>query len=373
MIVGVLKEPEGEARVALTPSVIKKLAESPLRLEFRVESQAGAAAGYTDDQFSAAGALVESRKLLLERAQILPCVRMPDEAALHALRPHTVLLGQLNPLKNNAALKSLARLGVSAFALEWLPRITRAQSMDILSSQNNLAGYQAVILAAATLGRAFPLMMTAAGSVPAAHVLVVGAGVMGLQVLATAKRLGAVVSAFDVRVAAKEQVESLGATFISVESPETGEGQGGYAKAMSASYQILQEEKLLSVLPKQDVVITTAQIQNKSAPQILTKKLVRALKDGALILDLSIESGGNCELSQPDREVVFENKRILAPSCLVNQLAATASPLFASNIAAFIKTLFRFEKDAVAFDLQDDLIQSTLLTYEGRLVHPLCK
>lgn len=371
MIIGILRESVDEHRVTMTPDIIaKKMPDCT----FLIESEAGSLAGYSDEMFEKVGAKIEkNRKHILERAHIILGLDLIDEESIRYMRSGSFLIGQLHPLKNSEKLKQLARIGVSSFSLEWLPRTTRAQSMDILSSQNNLIGYQAVISAAFMLGRSFPLMMTAAGSVPAAKVLIVGAGIAGLQAIATAKRLGAVVSAFDVRASSKESVESLGATFIDVPYEESGEGQGGYAKEMSDSYKTAQEKKLLEIISQQDVIITTAQVPHKPAPKIITQHMVSQMKDGSLLIDLAGESGGNCELSQIGKEIFFENKRIFAPYCFINQLAHTASNLLASNLAAFIKMLLHFENGVISFDAKDDLIQKTLLTHNGVLIHSLLK
>jgi NAD(P) transhydrogenase subunit alpha len=354
----------------MTPDVIKKLPT----FSFYVESEAGILSGYSDEQFINVGAKIEKkRKQILESARILLAVNLPNEECIQSLKPGSILISQLNPVKNIDRIKQLARIGVSAFSIEWLPRITRAQSMDVLSSQNNLAGYQAVIYAVVKLGRIFPVMMTAAGSVPAARVLVIGAGVSGLQAIATAKRLGAIVSAFDVRAEAKKQIESLGATFVDVPHNELGDGDGGYAREMSAEYKKAQESKLLDVICKQDVVITTAQIPNKPAPKIITKEMILKMKDNSIVIDLAGETGGNCELSVFGEEVIFENKQICAPRGIINGVANTASFLLSSNFAAFIKTLFKIENDVVSFDLNDELVQRTLITHSGVISNALLK
>ncbi|MDR1207802.1 MAG: NAD(P) transhydrogenase subunit alpha [Holosporales bacterium] len=363
MIIGILKEPLGENRVAMTPGLTRK--ESSLA-SFLIETEAGALAGYFDDDFKGCGVEVEKkRKQVIERANVIFSVKLPDDNSIRAMKPGAVLVGQFSPLKNVEIMKCLARIGVSTFSLDLLPRITRAQSMDILSSQGNLAGYQAAVYAISSLGRVFPMMMTAAGSIPPVKLLIIGAGVAGLQAIATARRMGAVVSAFDVRAAAKESVESLGATFIDVPHTEAGEGTGGYAKEMSADYKRAQEAKLFEVISRQDVVITTAQIPNKPAPKIITAEMVSKMKNGALIVDLAGESGGNCELTQFGECVLHENKKIAAPSNILNDIAYTASVLFASNLLSFTKTLLRFENGAVSFDLNDQLVQNTLVTHAG--------
>lgn len=361
LVVGVLKEPSDEHRVAMIPEILKKWQGT----EFFIETGAGEKAGFPDRLYEEVGAKIErGPKGILEAASLILSLGVPHEDTWPYFRRGTVLLGLLQPAKNAAKLAALTAQGVTCFALERLPRTTRAQAMDTLSSQSNLAGYQAAIYAAAHLGRSFPLLMTAAGSLPAARVLVIGAGVAGLQALATARRLGAIVSAFDVRAAAKEQVESLGATFVDVSIGESGEGTGGYAKEMSASYRAAQEAKLAEVLPSQDVVITTAQIPNKPAPKILTKRLVEAMKNGAFVLDLAAESGGNCELSKPGQEVVVDGKRIFAPLRFLNQVASTASRLLASNMKSFAQTLFAFDGEKIVFDENDELIRSTRFVKE---------
>jgi NAD(P) transhydrogenase subunit alpha len=368
MTVGILKEPE--SRVAITPELIVK---SP-SISFLVEYDAGAAAGYANDMFEAAGAKIEKkRKHVLEHANVLVSIGFPDDDSVKNLKPGAILIGQLDPFRNLERLKQLARAGVSAFSLDLLPRTTRAQPMDVLSSQSNLAGYQAVVCAVSSLGRVFPMMTTAAGTVLPARVLVIGAGVAGLQAIATAKRLGAIVSAFDVRVAAKEQVESLGATFIQVECNEDGEGAGGYAKEVSCTYKRAQEMRLSEVLPRQDVVITTAQIPHQPAPKIITKDMVSKMKDGALIIDLAGEYGGNCELSEYGEWILFENKRIFAPKQILDGVAHTASFLFSSNLIAFIKGLLRCDGNAISFDVDDEIVKSTLVTHGGLIPHAQMK
>lgn len=369
MIIGVLKEGPNEHRVAMTPEIIVRKRLDGVLL---CEAGLGERAGFSDSSYEKAGARIESsREAILAQAQIVLCVGLPDEATLKALRPGTCLIGSLRPVQNADALRRLATQGVSTFALEALPRTTRAQAMDILSSQSNLAGYQAIVEAAAQLGRAFPLMMTAAGSVPAARVLVVGAGVAGLQAIATAKRLGAIVSAFDVRASAREQVESLGATFVEVPVEESGEGTGGYAREMSAAYKAAQEKRLLEVIADQDVIVTTAQIPNKPAPKIITEAMVERMKDGALLIDLAGETGGNCTLSKYGETVRIGTKRVIAPSHILNDIAPTASNLFAANGVAFLKTLFKETEAGIEFDREDELIQKTLMTFGGSVVHPL--
>lgn len=366
MIIGFLKEEVGEQRVALTPESVRKLATHSVC----VEAGAGEGAGYSDDAFHAVGCeVLRSRKAVLEKADVWVLVSSVPLEDLRYLKKNAFVVGMLDPLRRIDAIKALARLGATALALEWLPRITRAQTMDPLSSQSNLVGYQAVVLAAAELGRAFPMMMTAAGSVPPARVLVVGAGVAGLQAIATAKRLGAVVAAFDVRAAAKEQVESLGARFIEVPAAEDGEGQGGYAKEMDAAYQQRQERALADVLGQQDVVITTAQIPNKPAPKILTEALLARMQPGSLVLDLAAATGGNCAVSQPDAWVEQKGVRIFAPTRLTNAIAHTSSKLYGANVAAFLNALLPAPGGA-GIALDDPIVRATLLTHAGAIAHP---
>jgi NAD(P) transhydrogenase subunit alpha len=367
VFIGVLREPEFDSRVALTPD--KKFPG----FEFLVEKKAGERAGYSDAVYAAAGILIESRKAVLDSSKIVFTVNCPDAESIRSMRPGTVLVGKLDPLKNLDEIKLMARIGVSAFSIEFLPRITRAQFMDVLSSQSSLAGYQAVAQAAAMLGRPFPKMTTAAGNISPARILVIGAGVAGLQAIATAKRLGAAVSACDVRSSSKSEVESLGASFIEVHNDESGDDFGGYAKEMSEAYKKAQENKLLEIIGKQDIVITTAQIPNKPAPKIITKTMVDLMPENSLVVDLSGESGGNCELSVFSEIINYGTKRIFAPKGILNNIAASASSLFSSNLIAFAKTLFKFENNQVLFNTSDILIQSTLVTCDGVITHQALK
>jgi NAD(P) transhydrogenase subunit alpha len=364
LLIGILKENENENRVALTPQSAQKMAGAA----FLVEKGAGDKAGYRDLSYPT-NVSFDGRKSVLERSKIILAIGCPDIEAIRTMRSGVVLIGQLSPYKNIDAMKQLARIGVSAFSVELLPRTTKAQFMDVLSSQSSLAGYQAVIHAAFMLGRAFPLMITAAGNIPAVRVLVIGAGVAGLQAIATAKRLGAVVSAFDVRSSSKAEVESLGASFIEVPFEESGDGAGGYAKEMSTEYKAAQAAQLLEVLAKQDVVITTAQIPNKAAPRIISQEMVEAMPENSLVIDLAGESGGNCELSQYGTEVSLESKRIYAPLRIVNSVANTASAMFSANLLAFVKNLLVIDGESVQFDTADILVQNTLVTHEGVIVH----
>jgi NAD(P) transhydrogenase subunit alpha len=339
---------------------------------FSVEKDAGSRSGYSDASYPA-NVSFDIRKAVLEKSKIILSICCPDIEAIRMMRAGTVLIGQLAPQKNMDSMKQLARIGVSSFSVELLPRTTKAQFMDVLSAQSSLAGYQAVIHAAFMLGRAFPMMITAAGNIPAVRVLVIGAGVAGLQAIATAKRLGAIVSAFDVRSSSKTEVESLGASFVEVPFDESGDGTGGYAKEMSAEYQAAQAAKLLEIIAKSDVVITTAQIPNKAAPRIISKEMVDAMPENSLIIDLAGETGGNCELSEYGKEVYIASKRIYAPFRIVNSIANTASAMFSANLIAFVKNLLIIDGENVQFNTTDALVQSTLITNDGVIVHQTLK
>lgn len=375
MKVAVLKErKEGETRVAATPDSVKRLIG--LGLNVAVEAGAGKSASFRDEDYKAAGATIAAKpETALKGADIVLKVRRPvrlDESKtdeLTALKKGTILIGMLEPHNEPGEVKAFADAGLTAFSLELLPRITRAQSMDVLSSQSNLAGYRAVIEAAYEYGRAFPMMMTAAGTVAPAKACILGAGVAGLQAIATARRLGAVVSAFDVRAAAKEQVESLGATFIEVPSEESGDAAGGYAKEMSEDYQRRQRELLHETLKKQDIVVTTALIPGKPAPTLITQAMVQDMKEGAIIVDLAAVAGGNCELTAPGKIVEKHGVKIVGHTNLPGRIAYEASQLYARNLVNFIALLVDKEKNLV-INREDEIIQGTLLTHEGKVVHP---
>jgi NAD(P) transhydrogenase subunit alpha len=371
MRIAVLSETDPvETRVAATPETVKRY--RGLGAEVAVEAGAGARAGYPDAEFEAAGAVLSgSAREALAGADIVLKVRRPGAGELEGARPGALLIAMLDPYGAEAALEGLAATRVAAFAMELMPRITRAQVMDVLSSQANLAGYRAVIDAAAAYGRAMPMMMTAAGTVPAARLFVMGAGVAGLQAIATARRLGAVVTATDVRPAAKEQVESLGAKFIAVEDEEfrQAETAGGYAKEMSAEYRAKQAELVAAHIAKQDIVITTALIPGRPAPTLVTRAMVEAMRPGAVIVDIAVERGGNCELAEPDRVVEHGGVKIVGYRNVPGRLAATASSLYAKNLYAFVETLVDKERQAVAVNWDDELVQATCLTRDGAVVH----
>ncbi len=356
----------GEPRVAATPDTVKRLIG--LGAEVAVDAGAGLRAGIPDADFAAAGAQVASGAA--RDADIVLKVRRPPGSEAAGYKPGAILVGMLDPYGNEAAIAEIAAAKVAAFSMELLPRITCAQSMDVLSSQANLAGYRAVIDAAAEFGRALPMMMTAAGTVPAARVFVMGAGVAGLQAIATARRLGAVVTATDVRPAAKEQVESLGAKFIAVEDEEfkQAETAGGYAKEMSKEYQAKQAALVAAHIAKQDIVITTALIPGRPAPRLITAAMVDSMKPGSVIVDLAVERGGNVEGAKPGEVVEVKGVKIAGYLNVPGRLAATASSLYAKNLLAFLELLIKDKSLDVPWD--DEIVKATLLTRDGAVVHP---
>jgi H+-translocating NAD(P) transhydrogenase subunit alpha len=360
---------EFESRVAISPEIVRKMVDGGLSVT--VEKGAGAASSFLDHTYEKAGAtLAKDFKNTVSGAQLLLKVQAPSAKEIKALPKGIAVLGTLGVLSNPEQVKAYANAGVDALSMDLVPRITRAQSMDVLSSQSNLAGYRSVIEGAAAFGRAFPMMMTAAGTVPPAKVLVLGAGVAGLQAVATAKRLGAVVSAFDVRPAVKEQVESLGATFVEVDAPEQdAETSGGYAKEMDDDYKRRQGEKIHEVLKKTDIAITTALIPGKPAPTLITKAMVQDMKAGSVVVDLAAPAGGNCEVSKPGETVQTQNGvSILAPLNIASAIAYDASQLYARNLWSFIQLLLGEDKKTLQLDSEDEIIKATLLTRQGRIV-----
>jgi len=370
MRIAVLSEADKmEPRVAATPETVKKYVA--LGAEVVVQSGAGLQAGIPDAEFEAAGATVIKNGKGLKDADIILKVRRPNEGELKGIRPGALIIAMMDPYGQDAAIKAMADAQVASFSMELMPRITRAQVMDVLSSQANLAGYRAVIDAAAEYGRAFPMMMTAAGTVPAARLFVMGAGVAGLQAIATARRLGAVVTATDVRPAAKEQVESLGAKFIAVEDEEfkQAETAGGYAKEMSKEYQAKQAALVASHIAKQDIVITTALIPGRPAPKLVSREMVESMKPGSVIIDLAVERGGNVELSQPGQVVTHNGVKIVGHLNVPGRLAATSSSLYAKNLFAFVETLIDKNTKTIAVKWDDELVKATCLTRDGAIVH----
>jgi NAD(P) transhydrogenase subunit alpha len=360
----------GETRVAATPETVKKLIAAGFSVT--VESGAGVAASVPDAEYAAAGATIaKSLKDALGNADVVFKVRGPEAEEIAALKPGAMVVATLNPYQDRATLEALAKAKASAFAMEFVPRITRAQVMDVLSSQANLAGYRAVIEASEAYGKALPMMMTAAGTVAAAKVFIMGVGVAGLQAIATARRLGAVVTATDVRPATKEQVESLGAKFLAVEDEEFKNAQtaGGYAKEMSKEYQAKQAELLSTHIAKQDIVITTALIPGRPAPKLVSRAMVESMKPGSVIVDLAVERGGNCEVAVPGQVVEHNGVKIVGHLNVPGRLAATASSLYAKNLYAFVETLVDKETKALAVKWDDELVKATCLTRDGAIVH----
>lgn len=367
----VLKEAGDETRVAATPETVKKM--SGLGIKVTVEAGAGAAAGFDDTSYKQAGASVtKAINAVLEKSDVVFGVRAPAAARINVMKANAVLVASLNPYQNASGVKSYAKAKIQAMSMELMPRITRAQSMDILSSQSNLAGYKAVLDATAEYGRALPMMMTAAGTVPAARVFVMGAGVAGLQAIATAKRLGAIVSATDVRRAAAEQVESLGGTFVMVEADDddSGETEGGYAKEMSADYQKRQQALVTEHIAKQDIVICTALIPGRPAPELVTRKMLEGMKPGSVLVDLAVEQGGNCKLSKAGKVAEHKGVKLVAHNNVPGRLAGNASELFSRNLYNFIDAFFDKEKKSLALDWEDEIIAGIGLTRDGAVVHP---
>lgn len=378
MRIGIPKEIRpGETRVAASPDAVKRF--KALGVEVLIEAGAGDKAAIPDAAFEAAGArMVQGTASLYDAAEVVLKVQRPmmaeeggpDELGL--MKPSSILIGLLQPLYQRAQVADYARRGVTTFAMELVLRISRAQSMDALSSQSNVAGYKAVVDAAASFGRMLPMMMTAAGTIPAAKVVVFGAGVAGLQAIATAKRLGALVSAFDVRPAVKEQVESLGATFIEVKSEETAsaETKAGYAREMSEVYQRRQREVIHETMKKQDIAITTALIPGKPAPKLITAESVRAMKPGSVIVDLAADAGGNCELTEPGKVTVQHGVTIIGYTNYATRVPTDCSILYARNLYNFVAPMVDKASKALKIDFNDEVIRGALLTRDGQIVNP---
>jgi NAD(P) transhydrogenase subunit alpha len=367
MRIGVPKETaEGERRVALVPEVVKKL--SGQGLEVLVQRGAGAGALIPDAAFEEAGAtLVDGPEEALG-ADVVVKVAAPDAEETVRLGSGTVMIAFLGPLTNGEGIRAIAATGATSFALEAVPRISRAQSMDALSSQSNIAGYRAALIGAQELGRFFPMLMTAAGTIRPATVLVLGAGVAGLQAIATARRLGAVVQGFDVRSAVKEQVESLGAHFLEFDVGGDLEGAGGYAKELTPEQQQRQQELMAEAIGKVDVVITTALVPGRRAPILVTEAAVKLMKPGSVVVDLAGEAGGNCELSEPGQSVLRHDVKILAPLNVPSTMAEHASQLYARNIQALLGLMLS-DEGALELDFDDEVIAGACITRDGQIVH----
>jgi NAD(P) transhydrogenase subunit alpha len=369
--IAVIAEEEGEPRVAATPETVRKL--TGLGAKVRIAAGAGLRSRFADAAYVVAGAEVKASAVeVLSGANVMLAVRRPSFEAVKALEKCALVLAMLDPYSDRAGLEALATTGPALFAMEFMPRITRAQSMDVLSSQANLAGYKAVVDAASMFEQAMPMMMTAAGTVPAAKAFIMGVGVAGLQAIATARRLGAIVSATDVRPATKEQVASLGAKFIAVEDDEFREAQtaAGYAKPMSAAYQAKQAELVASHIKNQDIVVTTALIPGRPAPKLITEAMVASMKPGAVIIDLAAERGGNCELTKPGTVVDIGGVRIAGPINLAGTLPVNASSLYAKNLLTFLETMIDKKSKELVPDPADDLVKGTLVARDGAIVHP---
>ncbi|MBL8837060.1 MAG: Re/Si-specific NAD(P)(+) transhydrogenase subunit alpha [Alphaproteobacteria bacterium] len=365
-----------EARVAATPDTVKRL--KGLGLDIVVETGAGNGASIPDQAFADAGATIAADAAsALADADIVFKVQRPmtadegtDELAL--IKSGALVAALFDPYRNRPLVQACAERGVRAAAMELMPRITRAQSMDVLSSQANLAGYRAVIEASQNFGRAFPMMMTAAGTVPPARLMVFGVGVAGLQAIATARRLGAIVSATDVRPATKEQVESLGATFVAVMDEEFQQAQtaGGYAKEMSDAYKAKQAALIAETIKKQDIAITTALIPGRPAPKLISADMVKSMKPGSVIVDLAVENGGNCELSQPGQIVDVGGVKIVGLLNMPSRIAVDASALYAKNLFNFLSAFFDKKAGTLNLDPDDEIVKGVLLTRDGKVVHP---
>ena len=355
-----------EKRVALSPESIKLFQR--LGFEVIIEEDAGFLSGYTNHQYEDSGGKIVSRNQCLN-ADVILCVKIPQIEDLTKLKENSTLIGILNPYENQKYFEILKKRKISACCMELIPRISRAQSMDVLSSQANLAGYRSVIDAAEQFNKAFPMMMTAAGRVNPAKVMVLGVGVAGLQAIATAKRLGAVVSATDVRSTTKEQVESLGGKFIMVEDEESkhAETSDGYAKEMSEDYKKKQAKLIAETIAKQDIVICTALIPGKTAPILISKEMVESMAPGSVVIDLAVESGGNCPLSKVGEIVKHNNIKIVGYANVAGRVAKDSSALYAKNIFNFISLLVKKDTNEISFDLKDEIVNSVLLTYDGNL------
>ncbi|HWQ39596.1 MAG TPA: Re/Si-specific NAD(P)(+) transhydrogenase subunit alpha [Burkholderiales bacterium] len=371
MLIGVPAETRaGETRVAATPETVRKLSVGGVN-QVLVQTGAGRGCSIPDAEFEAAGAtLVQAAAEVYDRAELILKVRGPEPSELHWLRKGQVVIGLLQPHRTENLL-ALARQGVTAFALEWLPRISRAQSMDALSSQANVGGYKAVLIAANTYQRMMPMLMTAAGTVKAARVIVMGVGVAGLQAIATAKRLGAVVEATDVRPETKEQVESLGAKFIEVPlteaEQELAKGQGGYARDMGEDYRRRQAALIAERIRQADIVITTALIPGRPAPVLVTEEMVKSMKPGSVIVDMAVEQGGNCPLSEPDKVVVKHGVHIVGFTNLPALVAADASALYARNLLNFLALLLDQKTGKFSINRQDEIVAGSLACIDGQL------
>jgi len=352
-----------EKRISITPETVKKFTDS--NFSIFLEKKYGEHLGIADDEYKNEGAtLYASAKEVLEKSQIILKVNCPSDDEINSIQDKSILIGQFDPLSDKERLNKLIKKNINIFSLNLLPRITRAQSMDVLSSQANLAGYRAVIETVEEFGKAVPMMMTAAGTITPAKVLVIGAGVAGLQAIATAKRLGAVVSATDVRIVAKEQVESLGARFLVVEGAENLETSEGYAKEAGEDFKKKQAELLKNSVKKNDIIICTALIPGKKAPRIISEEMVKSMKSGSIIYDLAVNQGGNSAFSEADKVNVVNGVKVMGAKNILNKLALTASNLYAKNLSSFVNNLYNKEKKDVYINQEDEIISKTLINKE---------
>ena len=367
MVIGVPSETvQGERRVALVPETVAKLVKAGSTVI--VERGAGNAASFLDAAYEEAGATLASDAAdVYAKADLIVKVQRPSEVELAFTRPGQTLIALLAPLGDPASVEAYAARKINALSMDAIPRITRAQAMDVLSSQANIGGYKAVLIAAELLPRFFPMLTTAAGTIPPAKVLILGAGVAGLQAIATARRLGAVVSAYDTRSVVKEQVQSLGATFLALDLGVEGEGAGGYAKALTSEQETKQQELLAQSIAGQDVVITTAAVPGRRAPLLITDAAVRGMKPGSVIVDLAAETGGNCELTQPGKVIVVHDVTIVGTTNLPSTMPYHASQLYSRNVYALLQLLIK--EGALDLSMSDDVIKGTTLVHEGTIVH----
>ncbi len=369
--IAVTREAADEPRVAISPDTVKKFVAAGATV--RVEVGAGLRSRFSDEALKAAGAEIVSHGDALNGADVLLKVRRPTADEIKALKPGALVAAMIDPYGDSAALEALAATGASIFSMEFMPRTTRAQSMDVLSSQANLAGYKAVVDAAGMFGQALPMMMTPAGTVPAAKAFIMGVGVAGLQAIATARRMGAQVTATDVRPATKEQVQSLGAKFVAVEDEEFKQAQtaAGYAKPMSAEYQAKQAELVANHIKLQDIVVTTALIPGRPAPKLITKAMIESMKPGAVIVDLAAERGGNTDMTEAGKTIETPNGvKIAGPLNLAGSVAVNASSLYAKNLLAFLDIMIDRQEKKLAINWDDDIIKGTLVAKDGKIVHP---
>ena len=369
--IAVTREAADEPRVAVSPDTVKKFVAAGATV--RVEAGAGLRSRFSDEALKAAGAEIVSHTDALNGADVLLKVRRPSADEIKSLKPGAIVAAMIDPYGDSAALEALAGTGATIFSMEFMPRTTRAQSMDVLSSQANLAGYKAVVDAAAMFGQALPMMMTPAGTVPAAKAFIMGVGVAGLQAIATARRMGAQVTATDVRPATKEQVQSLGAKFVAIEDEEFKQAQtaAGYAKPMSAEYQAKQAELVANHIKLQDIVITTALIPGRPAPKLISRAMIESMKPGAVIVDLAAERGGNTDLTEAGKTIeTAGGVKIAGPLNLAGTIPVNASSLYAKNLLAFLDIMIDKKEKQLAINWDDDIIKGTLVAKDGKIVHP---